>query len=141
MNYYLKFTVSSICFAAPIEEIKEIARPKTISQKSKITKNFIGFFELRKKRVPLYDLPKLLKIEPSDKFEVIISEINQKHLGFKVDKVLGIITTKDLTPFPDLVEPEDYFKGVIKEGDNLVQVLSFTKLISGSRLRAIKKYL
>ncbi len=141
MNYYLKFEISDIGFAIPIYEVKEIARPKTILPRNKIAKQLVGFFKLRNKRIPIYNLPKFLKIISDDKFEVIISEINRKQIGFKVDRVFGIIAIEELVPFPEFVKPKDYFKGIIREGDSLIQVLSFRKLISGQRLRMIKKYL
>ncbi len=141
MNYYLKFVIGTVWFAVPIEEVKEIARPKTVLKQENVTKSLFGFFKLRKRRLPLYDLPKFFKIEADAKFEVIISEVNRKQIGFKVNKVLGIIAIKELVSFPQLVKPKDYFRGVIKEGDSIIQVLSFIKLISGVRLRTIKKYL
>jgi chemotaxis signal transduction protein len=141
MNYYLKFTINDINFAAPIEEIIEIARPKIVLKQEKISKNIVGFFELRKKRLPIYDLPKFLELKTNDKFEVIVSEIKQKNIGFKVDKVFGIITAETITPFPDLISPKDYLPGLIKEEDDLVQVLLFRKVVTGSRLKAIKKYI
>ncbi len=146
MNYYLKFAISDISFAAPIEEIKEIARPKSIlkqEKKERGAKNLIGFFHLRKEKLALYDLPNFLEIKQKNnsEFEVIISEIHNSRVGFKVDKVFGIITADDLVSFPEIARPRDYFKGVIKEGESVVQVLSFTKLMSGSRFKSLKKYL
>jgi len=146
MNYYLKFAISDINFAAPIEEIKEIARPKSIlkqEKKDKGAKNLIGFFHLRKEKLLLYDLPSFLEIRrnKNNKFEVIVSEIHNSRVGFKVDKVFGIITADDLISVPELARPKDYFRGVIREGESVVQVLSLTKLMSGSRLKSLKKYL
>jgi len=143
MNYYLKFAISDINFAAPIEEIKEIARPKSIlkqEKKDKGAKNLIGFFHLRKEKLLLYDLPSFLEIRrnKNNKFEVIVSEIHNSRVGFKVDKVFGIITADDLISVPELARPKDYFRGVIREGESVVQVLSLTKLMSGSRLKSLK---
>jgi len=141
MNYYLKYKIGIINFAAPIEEVREIVRPKEIQKEEKLTKNIVGFFTLRGKRVVLFDLPKFLDINTEDSFEVIISEIEEKYIGFKVDKVFGILGVEELIPFPEIVEPKDYFRGVIKENKSFLQVLSFTKLLSGARLSTIKKYL
>ena len=138
MNYYLKYAISNITFATPIEEVKEVARPKNIS-KRKREKNLLGFIDLRKKKVPLYDLPKLLDIQAEEKFEAIISQIDKKYIGFKVNKVLGIITAEDLLPFPELVKPKSYFQGIIKDDDSFVQVLSFNKIVSGFKLKTRKK--
>jgi len=140
VSYYLKYAVGGINFATPIEEIREIARPDEIIEK-KMAKNIDGFFNLREKKALIYDLAKFLEIETTDKFEVIVAEIDGKYIGFRVTKVFGIIEAEDLKPFPEIVKAKSYFKGVIKERDTLVQVLSFEKLLSGNRLKAIKKYL
>lgn len=142
MDYYLQYTIGNIKFATPIEELKEIVRPKEIRKAENLGKNLVGFFYLREKKVLLYDLSNFLAIEDKvNKFEVIIVEIAPGYIGFKVSKVLGIIAAKDLIPFPELVRSKDYFKGVIKDDGSFLQVLSFSKLLSGPRLGAIKKYL
>jgi chemotaxis signal transduction protein len=41
---------------------------------------------------------------------------------------------------PALASTANFMKGIVQEGENIVQVLSLKKLMSGSRLRAIKKY-
>lgn len=141
MNYYLKYTVGNIKFATGIEEIKEIVRPDEVTKEKNLSRNLVGYFNLREKKVLLYDLPNFLGVNADKKFEVIIAEISQRYIGFKVNKVFGIISVLDLIPFPELVKPKDYLKGVIKHDDELLQVLSFFKLLSGTRLAAIKKYL
>lgn len=134
MNYYLKYAISNVHFATPIEEVKEVARPKRVSKRA-AKKHFLGFIDVRKKKVPLYDLPKLLDIEAEGKFEAIISEIDEKYIGFKVNKVFGIIAAINLYPFPELVKPKRYFQGIIKEDDTVIQVLSFKKIFSGFKLK------
>ncbi len=138
MNHYVRFSISNILFAAPIDEIKEVARPKNIITKDTKRGNLIGFFELRKKKIPLFDLPKLLHITSSDRFEVIVCDVHKKRIGFKVDSVSGIIETEHCLQFPDLTQPKEYFTGIIKEGDTLVQVISFKRIVSGRRLRTLE---
>jgi len=110
MNYYLEFLINNINFAVPIKEVKEIVRPKSVLQEKKIPKNLVGFFRL----IPLYDLPKILKLDTEDVFEVILSEIRETYIGFKVTKVLGIIKSETLLPFPELVKPMGCFEGLVQ---------------------------
>jgi len=91
--------------------------------------------------IVLYDLPKFLKMESKSQFEVIIAEVNRRHVGFKVDKVCGVIAAETLSPFPELVMAKNYLRGVIKEGESLIQVLSLTRLLSGVRFTNVEKYL
>ncbi len=140
-NYYLKYSIGKVIFATPIEDVKEIARPKQITKKSSLPRNLIGYFRLRKQRVLLYDLVSFLKLNNDSRFEVIVTAIGGKLIGFRVNRVLGIVASSELRPFPELVKPKNFLKGVIKDGKTLIQVLSFEKFLSGSRLKTIKKYL
>jgi len=139
MIYLLKYTIGNVGLATPIEEIREIVRPKNINEAAKPAKYVLGFFDLRDEKVMLYDLPEFLGIKSSDGFEVIISNVEQRNIGFKVTKVFGIIGVEELLSFPDIVRAKDYFKGVVRDNSSFLQVLSFYKILSGSRFTAIKK--
>ncbi|MGB3341969.1 MAG: chemotaxis protein CheW [bacterium] len=141
MIYFLKFNINDIIFAVPIDEINEVARPKKILKKRKLARHFTGFIELRKENVPVFDLHEFFGLEESEKFEVIIFRINKKNIAIKVDKVSGIITAEELQSYPEFIKHDSYLKGVIIQDENVVQVLSLIKLMSGQRLKAIKKYL
>ncbi len=141
MNYYVKFVIGNVAFAVPIEEVREIARPKSVQKEEKIPKNICGFFVFRKRMMVLYDLPSFLKMESKNQFEVIITEVNRKLVGFKVDKVCGVISAETLAPFPELVMAKSYLRGIVKEDENLIQVLSLRRLLTGARLTNIEKCL
>lgn len=141
MNYYLEFLINKINFAVPIKEVKEIVRPKSVLQEKKIPRNLVGFFRLRDRKIPLYDLPKIFKLDAEDVFEVILSEIRETYIGFKVTKVLGIIKSETLLPFPELVKPMGCFEGLVQDDGRLVQVLSLEKIMSPVRFKTLKKYL
>lgn len=140
MNYFVKFVIGNVALAAPLQEVNEIVRPKTVTKKERASRNLAGFFKLRGKNVPLYDLPRLFNNTGSERFEVIVSEVNKLLIGFKVDTVSGILTAEAVNPVPALASTARFMQGIIQEGENIVQVLSLKKLISGSRLRSIKKY-
>ena len=140
MNYYLKFLINNINFAAPIDEVKEVARPKSIMRTAKKSKHVVGLFELRQQKLPLYDLPHFLDLQSRDPFEVIISVIQEKLVGFKVDEVYGIVIARELTPFPKLAYAKEYLLGVIQEGSSFIQVVSLKKIVSGPRWRSVAKY-
>lgn len=106
----------------------------------KKSKNLVGLFELRRQQLPLYDLPLFLDLQSHDPFEVIISPVKKELIGFKVDEVYGIVMSGELIPFPRLVYAKNYFLGVIKEGNSLIQVLSLDKIISGRRWRSVMQY-
>jgi chemotaxis signal transduction protein len=140
MEYYLKFAVGEITFASPITEVTEIVRPREVLAMEKPLKNFLGVFDLRGERVPLYNLPEFLEIASTGTFEVIVSRIEDRPVGFKVARVFGIIAAEDLLPFPDIVKAKDFLLGVVPDQDSFLQVVSFSKLISGPRRTAFKKF-
>jgi len=141
MEYYLKFAVGEIVFATPITEVTEIVRPRGVLILEKPQKHFLGIFELRGEKVPLFDLPEYLEINSPEAFEVIVSRVEDRPVGFKVARVFGIISAEDLLPFPDIVKAKDFLLGVVPDQDTFLQVVSFAKLISGPRRTALKKIL
>ena len=141
MTYFLKFRISDIIFAVPIDEISEVARPKEILKKGKVARHFAGFIELRKDIVPVFDLHDFFNLKEGSKFEVIISYINKISVAVKVDKVSGIITADELQDYPGFVKHDKFLKGVFTQDSDVIQVLSLTKLMSGQRLRALRKYI
>jgi chemotaxis signal transduction protein len=141
MNFYLHYQIGRVGFATLIDEIKEIARTKTIFTESNLPKNVTGFFELRKRRVCLFDLPNFLGIETSKNFEIIVTEINNGWVGFKVEKVYGVIASGEVLPYPLLIQKKDYLNGLLINGKEILQILSLRKILSGVRFKAIQKYL
>ncbi|HEX7319061.1 MAG TPA: chemotaxis protein CheW [bacterium] len=141
MKYLLKYTVGGIGLATPIDEVKEIVRPKAIEKQETGAKYIMGYFNLRDEKVYLYDLPAFLGISADSVFEVIIANIEGSSIGFKVTRVHGIINTEQLMPFPEIVRVKDYFRGVVRDNGSFLQVLSFKKLMTGSRLTSIRKLL
>lgn len=141
MNSYLYYQISSIKLATSIEEIKEVARTKNLITKDKLPRNIVGFFELRGKRICIFDLPAFLDIKPDSDFEIILITTNEHYVGFKVGKISGIISTDDIKPYPEIVGKKEYLKGVILHNKEILQVLSLAKILSGPRLKAIQKYL
>ncbi len=141
MSYFVKFTVGSMTLATPLQEVKEIARPTTVMKKERASRNLAGCFKLRGKSVPLFDLPRLFESSTTERFEVIVSEISTVLIGFKVDTVSGVLSAEVVKPVPALASTARFMQGVIQEGENIVQVLSLKKLVSGPRLRSIKRYM
>jgi chemotaxis signal transduction protein len=141
VKYLLKYTVGDIGLATPIDEVKEIVRPKSVEKQETGAKYIIGYFNLRDEKVYIYDLPAFLGISADSLFEVIIANIEDNNIGFKVTRVHGIINTEQLMPFPEIVRVKEYFRGVVRDNGSFLQVLSFRKLMTGSRLTSLRKLL
>ncbi|MBN2620361.1 chemotaxis protein CheW [candidate division WOR-3 bacterium] len=142
MQYYLSFVINDVSLAVPIEEVQEIARPKSILMKQKTgTRNLIGFFTLRGLRIPLYDLPGHLSLECSDKNEVIIIHYQETMIGMLVDKVLGIVNAHEIIAYPDCIPRQTFLVGIVPQTDSLLQVISLAKLFTRQRMARIQKFM
>lgn len=142
MHYYLSFLIKDVALAVPIEEVQEIARPKSIYVKEKTgVRNFLGFFELRGVRIPLYDLPGHLALEHSEKVEVIVIRYKGMTIGILVDKVLGIVTTQEIVPYPDCIPQQTFLVGIVPRTDPLLQVISLAKLFTRPRITKIQNFM
>ncbi|MCX7995123.1 MAG: chemotaxis protein CheW [candidate division WOR-3 bacterium] len=141
MNYYLYYQIGKITIATSISEIKEVIRPKTITADEKLPKNILGWCLLRGEKLLIFDLPQFLGIKSNQNFEVIVSEINKILIGFKTEKIHGIFSSDRIIPYPDIVKPGEYMVGIIKKNGEILQVLSFKKILSGVRLRSLSRYL
>ncbi len=141
MNYFLCYQIGRAKFATAIEEVKEIARTKNLITARELPKNITGFFDLRGRRICVFNLPLFLEIETDNDFEIILSEMHHEIFGFKVEKILNIVSTEAIFPYPEFAQARDYLKGIIKQDGQILQVISFFKILSGARLKAIQKYL
>ena len=142
MHYYLIFKIKDISFAVPIEEVQEIARPKSmlIIKKSTV-KNMLGHFKLRGARIPLFDLSSHLALDHDDNLEVIVVKHHDVMIGVRVDVVHGIVSASEIVPYPDLIPPRTFLIGIIPEEKALLQVISLMKIFTPQRVQKIKKYL
>jgi chemotaxis signal transduction protein len=142
MQYYLSFLINDVSLAVSIEEVREIARPKSMLIKQKTsTKNLIGSFTLRGVRIPLYDLPGHLALKGSDKNEVIIIHYKEVMIGILVDRVLGIVAAHEIISYPDCIPRQPFLVGIVPRTDPLLQVISLAKLFSRQRITKIQKFM
>jgi chemotaxis signal transduction protein len=139
MQYYLTFMIADVSFAVPVDEVQEIARPKSMRKKKKNTvKHMLGYFTLRGVVIPLFDLSAHLSFKTSENQEVIIIKRQDVMIGVKVDEVLGIVAARDVTPYPDLVPTRNFLIGIIPDEKPLLQVISLMKIFTTQRVKTIK---
>lgn len=141
MKSYLSYQIGLIKFATPVEEIKEVTRAKNVLIEDKMPRNIIGFFELRGKKICIFNLASFLNLKAVKGFDIIIIELKQHYIGFEVEKIFGIVNADEVMPYPEIVQAKDYLMGVIPHDKELIQVISFYKILSGQRLKTIQKYL
>jgi len=142
MQYYLSFLINGISLGVPIKEVQEIARPKSMLIKKKTgIKNLLGYFKLRGGQIPLYDLPRHLALEGSKRPEVIIINHGGITIGVLVDKVLGIVSSRDIVPYPDIIPQYSYLVGIVAHTEPLLQVVSLVKIFTSQRIKKIQHYM
>jgi chemotaxis signal transduction protein len=142
MKYFLSFVIEDISFGTPIEEIREIARPKSVFLRNKTgVKHLIGYFSLRGSPVPLFDLPGHLALRHKDKNEVIIINYSGTTVGILVDRVLGIVATREVFPYSEIIPRHASLVGVVPRDGSLLQVISLVKLFTRPRIKKIEKFI
>ena len=142
MRYYLSFMIEDVSFAVPIGEVQEIARPKSmLIRKKNAVKNMLGHFKLRGVRIPLFDLSSHFSLNSHDDHEVIIIKHQDVLIGVRVDEVLGIVATRDVIPYPDLIPKRTFLIGILPSEKPLLQVISLRKIFTKQRIKSIKGYL
>lgn len=136
MKYFLKFTINNKDFAVPIEEIVEIARPKTIQTQK--DKNIVGTFSLRRETIYVVDLASILRIKGGKKNEIMIVNIEGDRVGFCVDRISGIIELEQVSPVPDLIKSHRSLTGMLTMKETIIPVISLARTLNKASLSAIR---
>lgn len=131
---FIVFTLDNLDFGVDILDSKEIIDNIELTEVPDSPFYVEGLIDLRGEVVPVVNLKKRLNMETSDQSEgkIIITSIEGKLIGVKVDKVKEIIRIDKasiITP-PELTESNKYIKGVGKSDDDLIIILDLTNIFS-----------
>lgn len=138
------FEVSSEEFAVDILSVQEINRMMELTRVPQSTPDIEGVINLRGKIIPVIDLRKrfgLVVKEYSTDSRIIVIEVNDRILGFIVDRVHEVLRISS-----DIVEPPpamicsldcDFIAGVGKLDDRLLILLDLERLFGSTLLKQI----
>lgn len=128
----IEFTISGTAYGINVAKVREVINPLPITPIAKAHPYIDGAFMLRGRVMPLVNLARSLDIETNtDSFKIIVCEINNFHVGFKVDEIHRIhrISWTQMDPVPTLSCAE-YTIGIVKMADRLIILLDFERILS-----------
>ncbi|MDQ7048175.1 MAG: chemotaxis protein CheW [Enterobacterales bacterium] len=132
---YVTFQVGDEHFAFSMEQVAEIVRvPLTVSVPL-TPPALVGLANLRGNVLPVLDLRRLLQLESlesDDATRVLVADVGQP-VGLIVDRVSRVLNVENSqVEKADAVQTTTdakLLKGVIKQGDSLIQILAVKQLI------------
>lgn len=146
------FALGNEEYGMPIEVVREITRLGEIRSIPQTPHYVQGLINLRGKAIPLIDLHVRFGISAvghknsenasseTNSF-ALITEVNQKLVGFAVDRVLEVRTLEDVAPPPTLITAP-FIGGLVNLPDRIImllvpdRVLDTTELLGLSQLVA-----
>lgn len=132
-------------FSVEILKVQEIIRLIELTRVPKAPSFIDGVINLRGNVIPVMDLRKRFGIEVTETTNdtrIIIVEIGEATVGFKVDAVNEVlrISTDTIEPPPSMVSGVDseYIEGVGKLEDRLLILLNVDKILADSEKIALE---
>ncbi len=131
-------------YSLDILSVQEIIRHMELTRVPKAPQFVDGVINLRGRVIPVLDLRKRFGLsadENTDDTRIIVVDISDKTVGFKVDAVSEVLRlpADTVEPPPSIVTDVDseYIKGVGKIDGRLIILLDVTKILNRSELADI----
>jgi len=134
---FVTFKLGQETYGILIRKVKEIIKPKRITQVPNTENYVLGVINLRGQIVPVVNLKNKLKLDGNsskDSEERIITvDINDALIGIKVDQVNEVVWLENdsIDPPPEMAGGirEEHLQGVGRENENLLVLLDLTSLL------------
>jgi two-component system chemotaxis response regulator CheV len=128
----VEFTVGSVLYGINVAKVREVINLVDVT-KMPCTHPYVdGIFTLRGKVMPLVNLARCLGAEGKDKdSKIIVSELNNFFVGFRVDEVSRIHRISwTMMEAPPQVSNSDLVIGILKMSDRLILLLDFERIVA-----------
>ncbi|HMM19239.1 MAG TPA: chemotaxis protein [Selenomonadales bacterium] len=127
----VEFAVGSLIGGINVAKVREVINPVEVTKLPNSHPYTDGIFTLRGKVMPLINLARCLGTEDSEKFNIIVGELNQVYVGFKVSSVSRIhrISWEAMEPPPEVANA-NLVNGIIKMQDKLILLLDFERIVA-----------
>ena len=128
----IEFSVGGVYYGLNVAKVREVINAVPVTFIARSHPNLDGVFTLRSRVMPLVNLARALKAPPtSDDFKIIVCEINNFHVGFKVDAVYRIhrISWTQMEPAPHIAG-SDLVVGIVKMAERMIILLDFEKILA-----------
>jgi len=135
---YLVFSISGENYALQLEELKEVLKPKPVTEIPAAPPHIIGIISLRGIIVPIIDIKKILRISdgkegisPDSRF--VLVEVEGKQFGFYVDSIKDVMRIpKSKLEVPPITMGDinrDYISYFVHRENEFIAVLNLEKIV------------
>lgn len=139
---YLIFSISGENYALQLGELKEVIKPKPITEIPSAPSNIIGIISLRGVIVPIVDIKKILGIadgiedkSPDSRF--VLVEVGGKQFGFCVDSIKDVMRIpKSKLEIPPITMGDinrEYISYFVHQENEFIAVLNIEKIVGEER--------
>ena len=128
----IEFSVGGVFYGLNVAKVREVINSAPVTFIAQAHPYLDGIFTLRSRVMPLVNLARSLNVAPaSDEFKIIVCEINNFYVGFKVDAVYRIhrISWTQMEPAPHIAG-SDLVVGVVKMQERMIILLDFEKILA-----------
>lgn len=142
-SQYLTFVVDNQLYGIPISDVEQISGMKEITVVPEFPEYAKGVMNLRGIIIPIIDIRLRLKkeeIADDGRKCIIITKINDSHLGFVVDSVSDVININN----EDISNPKigseyvnTYITGMAKLSNKIILLMDLNKIISLEELAVL----
>jgi len=140
------FSLNDEICGVDTSQVKEIVKYEEVSKMPRMPRFIDGVINLRGSVVPIVNLNKRFKLgdmEVGKKTKVIITDIEDKLIGFVVNDVFEIIrlSADEIEPTPDIIKKvyNDYLKCVGKKGEKLISILDLSIILTDSEIGELEE--
>jgi purine-binding chemotaxis protein CheW len=144
-NKYLIFTLGGELYGSPLIAIKEVIKIGEIKPVPHMNAYFRGVINLRGQIVSIVDLRKKFSIGGSESKAglILVVEHESGFIGAVVDDLDSVATISrseiEANPMLDTKIPLDFFHGVAKMGERLVNVIDIAGTLTSDDYRSVRK--
>ncbi|GAB6152473.1 chemotaxis protein CheW [Desulfosporosinus burensis] len=143
------FALGNEEYGMPIDVVREITRLGEIRSIPQAPPYVQGLINLRGKAIPLIDLHVRFGIsavghrnseDASSEINsfALITEVNQKLVGFAVDRVLEVRTLEDVAPPPTLITAP-FIGGLVNLPDRIIMLLVPDRVLDNTELLGLSQ--
>lgn len=128
----IEFSVGGVYYGLNVAKVREVINSVPVTFIAKAHPYLEGIFTLRSRVMPLVNLARSLNTKPaSEEFKIIVCEINNFYVGFKVDAVYRIhrISWTQMEPAPHIAG-SDLVVGIVKMQERMIILLDFEKILA-----------
>jgi purine-binding chemotaxis protein CheW len=136
LNQWLTFALGKEHYALDIRYVKEIIKPREITDIPRVPGFILGIISLRGVVIPIYDLRQRLglgQVQADEQSRIVVCEDGERIAGLLVDRITQVIklADKEIEPPPAILSgvDRDFVEGVGRQQGRMIILLDLPCVI------------